>query len=1116
MADKTAEIQYTAEELEEIKRIVSLVTGEDAPLPEPPAEESTEESGAVDEIPGTIEDIEDTQAIIPENLDLQDEIPGTDEIGDLDSLTGESLGSPGDMDIFSDEDGLSGFDEFDNVEELTEDIEPLDDIEPPADDSLENLIGTDEDTSGEEDIEDITGLIKDLDEPEEDIMPLDDGDLSFIDEEESVETTDSDISGIEEISDIDDLLSGEDELPQKSTDFSIGGGGDEDIPDLDQLSIDETQDIPEGDISDIPDIDLPDLAEDTGETDFEDTGLETEGESETSGFDDISDDLGTMGEIESFDENDFEDLGGLEDEIDTDSIASSQSIDEADEIEDMGTLPDIDLDSSMESDINGDMDDLPDIEMDSSLGDIMDDEPLTIEPLDDGGDIDILQDEEPLSEESETSMPVEGTGEIELTDKELSKLKKAIILFNPAVRNEIKDTVLNDRLSPADTRRLVDMILTGKPEDNIHRFLEKRLKKKIDLVDESKASKKRIITSRPEYTLEGRKRQKRLLKLTKIFGASALLTCIITIASYNYIYKPYMAKKLIHQGVEIIINSGLTGGKFQRRQKYDAAEKIFKEVNDEYKEDYIYGYNEYARAYLKNKDYKEALEKLNKAYRIEPTNKDTLSALGYFYAKTSKPYFNSIKRNLKDWYFKDSKEPVDIKSNLEMAINFYRRVLLLDKEDIGALVGIGNAYFYQGQYLKAKKYYEDILKVDKDSIPGYSGLMNLYIERDSMPMTVSLHAEIRQKKMLSELPSPLLSKLAGYYIDKNRTPDTNVRIDYGVTSPRFKDPQDKMYPAILEVLKALNERDPDYPQLQIQYARLSMDKQNYLVMERYLQKALELSPNYYSALHLLGKYYYMTKEPVKAYQYLKKAMDHYPNQPAFTRDEFYKETENIGGTNKYLGNIFYYYFDRVKDRKGGLDDEIAENETEKIANLAIAEQYYTMAANMGDNSSELNYNLGRIYYLKKNYTSSLNRWLQLYGDFIKSPELMLSLGNAFYHKGSYGAAKGELLKLVSVFEYEADKIKNPKNNRDSHIKVFQTLSSAYNNLGAVYQNLNEEQNRDLAYWKSVEFAKKIGRENEYARVNLARSHRNATPLLDESIPFSIEYYSEKMRWGKEE
>ncbi len=869
-----------------------------------------------------------------------------------------------------------------------------------------------------------------------------------------------------------------------------------DIPDLDELSIEDAADIPDAEDSDIPAIDLENLDNEmitdpeesfdmddisSDEIDIEPFGDETApSDSESSPLD----------ELDSFDEDAFDDIPDMDDSIE-DHVTSEEK-----------TPVSINLEEDLEIDSLTDAD----LDHDSGFSDF-DDDSLTIEPLDD----DILNDDKIIDASEPTQSETGEETELELTDKELAKLKKAIILFNAGVRQAIKDTVINDRLSPGDTRRLIDMILTGKPEDNIHKFLEKRLNKKINLIDETKVSRRKIITARPEYTLEGRERQKRLLKITKIFGASTIAAFFITILSYQFMYKPYMAKKLIHKGVEIIVNSGVAGGRFDRRKKYDEAEKLFQEVDRDYKKDYIYGYNEYARAYLENKDYAQSLDKLNRAYVLDRTDKDTLNNLGYFYARIEKEYFNSLKPQLGRWYFAEKKDLSNIKTSLDLSINFYRRVLLLDNKNISALLGIGNAYFYQGQYVQAKKYYENILMVNKKSIVGYSGLLNLFIERDAFPLTATLHAEIRERGLLPELPSPLLSKLAGYYLSKRARGDSNIRIDYGATTPRLKDQNDNTYPAVREVLKALNQRDPDYPQLQIQYAKLHMAQNNLMVMKRYIDKALSLSPDYFSALHLMGEYYYRTKEPVQSYKFLKRAVEKYGNQPKFTRADFYSETESIGSTNTYLGNIFYYYFDKVKSRKGALDDEMAENEVEKMANYVIAREYYVKAANMGYDSSELNYNLGRIYYLNKNYTMALDRWLHLYDDFVKSPEIMLSVGNALYHRSTYDSSKGEFLKLISVMEYEAEKINTVDPARKSHIKLFQTLSSAYNNLGAVYQNLQDYEKRDLAYWKSIDYSRRLGRENEYGRVNLARSHRNAEPILDEGIPYSIDIYSEDMR-----
>jgi len=978
------------------------------------------------------------------------------------------------------------------------DEESYDDIESfDIDDDLEPLQEK-ETFSSDEDFQDIEAFEAGADEipeteeseteDEEDVLPLDDADLSFIEDDEEPgfqeikpEREPEDLDTLEDIEEIPDIEF-DDGSGMEPESISIDGEEIPDIPDLDSLEIDETGDIPDAEDIELPDIDFDDL--DKTESKAEDSEPASGSEDEFESFEDLDIDtqegeISPLDDLDTFDEDTFDEIPDI-----------------SDKIEEPGRdMPESHVTSDTE------------IDTDEIEAENIDDDILTIEPLDDDDILDLPEPEDkPERRKHETE-----SQELELSAKDLARLKKAMLLFNPAVRDAIKDTVINDLIPPADTRKLVDMILTGKPEDNIHKFLEKKLKKKITPVDEASISGRRVITSRPEYTMEGRERQKRLLKLTKIFSATALAAFLITIMSYQYIYKPMMAKKLINRGVEIITQSGLAGGRFERKSRYDEAEKLFDEVERDFIKDFLYGYNEYARAYLANRDYKESLDKLNKAYTIDRTDVNTLNNLGFFYARVSNEYFNSLSSNIKSWYFSGRDDDLTVKSSLDLAINFYRRTLLIDKNNVTAMLGIGNAYFYQGQYTQAKKYYEDILKVDKNSVIGYSGLLNLYIERDSFPMVGTLHAEIRGKNMLPDLPSPLLSKLAGYYLDKRAKDDSNIRIDYGVTTPRLKDENDNTYPAVLEVLKALNSRDPEYPQLHIQYARFHMAQNNLTVMKRYLERALKLSPEYFSALHLTGVYHYSTREPVLAYRYLKNAADSYGRQPAFTREDFYSETEKIGETNAYLGHIFYYYFDRVKSRKGALDDEMIENDAEKLANYAIAEQYYTTASNQDYNSPELNYNLGRIFYLKENYTMALDRWLHLYDDTVASPEIMMSIGNAFYHKGNFDSAKGEFLKLASVLEYDADKIKNADSGKSGHVKIFQTLSSAYNNLGAVYQNLNDAPRRDLAYWKSIDYMQRIGRENEYARVNMARSHRNAEPLLDENIPFSIDIFSEEMR-----
>lgn len=716
---------------------------------------------------------------------------------------------------------------------------------------------------------------------------------------------------------------------------------------------------------------------------------------------------------------------------------------------------------------------------------------------------------------------------IELTERELNRVKKAILLYNPAVRQAVKDVVINDLLPLKDTRQLINLILSGRPEGDIQKYLEGKLGRKIQLVEELAApaavAGRRIITARPEYTREGRDRQRRLLTITKIFGASAAVACVLMVVGYQFIYKPWMAKRMIREGTTLIRESG---DYLKKPKDYQKAEEIFRDVDANYIRNYVYGYTEYARAYFDKKEYTYAVEKLNKIYAIQfrdrKLNIETpiLLRLGDYYAKVPPEYYNTMRLNINQWYYPGSRKKREEWSQLDVAIEFYRRVLVREPKNIDALYGVGNAYFYQGQYFKAKKYYEDIIAVDPDSVIGYAGLMNLYVERDVFQKVVDVHAKLVEKKMLEDLPSALLAKLASYYLDKQATATDNVRIEYGVQSPRFKDADDNLFPAVQAVLKALNKRDRDYPPLHLQYARLSKAQKNLKVMKMHLEKAIELSEknygaDYFGALHLMGEYFYQTREPVESYKFLNRAIKAVNNPPEFTREDFYRETESAGKSYALLGNIFYYYFDKIQMRYGDLEDEIVEDETDKLANYQIAKEKYEKAIEEGYESSEVHYNLGRVYYLNRQYRQALDQWLNLYEDFMSNPELMFALGNAFYHMDNREAAKGEYLKLISAYEYELDRMKIVRYDLPGHVKLITFLSGAYNNLGAVYQVQGKEAKSDISYWKAIDYAQRIGKDNEFARVNMARSFKQTgeigEPILDESIPYSIDVYREDMR-----
>ncbi len=887
--------------------------------------------------------------------------------------------------------------------------------------------------------------------------------------------------------DLADLETG----PQKKAEMKIEGGIDDfDSPALEEISLEEAPKISEADTSELGEFDLDQLPEGIGSEMEEFAPIESE---ERKDIDSAPSGKGT---------------GEIADEIGEEELGT---------LHELGGMQEGEEDFSKEKELH-DFDLGPSRPMDEGLGPMIVEEHEAL-PADDILKIEKFEDE--IEEKPKKPKASKKAEAVELSERDLRRFKEKILRYDPALRSAVKNVIINDVLPPRDAKQLVDMIVSGRSETDVLRYLEKKLGKTITLTG-APAAGRRVISSRPEYSREGRERQKKLLAGTKIAAVAALSAFIFTILGWQFIYKPYRAKQLVKEGVALILKKDAPDNQMKN---FNMAEELLKKVNENYIDKYIFGEIEYGRAYLKRKEYNFSLKHLNTAYSYEHKNKDVLNNLGYFYSRVNNEYYMQIKPSVREWYFKGRKV-LDDPTQLDLAIDFFQRVLSTDPKNITALHGIGNAYFNQKQYLKAKRYYENILKLDPNSVVGLSGLLNLYIDRDAFEQVVTIHSRLNNKKKLTEIPSPLLAKLISYYLGKQKTDTRNVRIDYGMTSPRFIDEKDNIYPAIQSVITALNKKDPNYPPLYIQTARFSKAQKNYKLMKRHLDKALSLEPNYFAALSMTGEYYFFMRDPVRAFEYLRKAIKAHPNPPDFTDEDFYEETEKLGRTYALMGNVFYYYFDRLdrgKIRFGDLEDDLREQQIEgdidRMANYNIARSYYEAALEVGDEdrfeSPELRYNLGRICYLNGEYKNALDQWLNLYDDFVSRPELMLALGNAFYHNGNYEASKGEYLKLISVFERDADNIKTPIPGEERFIRLYQSLSTAYNNLGVVYQVLKREQKSNISYWKAIDYAKRIDVENEFARVNLARATRmdeeDNEAIMDENIPFSLDIYREDMR-----
>ncbi len=1133
-ADKKKEITYTPEELREIEEITGTV---DSML-------LANNSFSVSEVNKYSEKGKqekkkpaepDDSAFNFADLDPADDAEGLP----VDFSEGIPVSSVPDFEDFGNE---SDIQDITGLIRDTEDADDANSFSVADEDQPEDITSVitevpDEDVSAVpeffDDLSDET--FRGTDEPAEDVSPEDE---DFAGDSSRSESPDAGRKG----SSFDELKSLVADEPESLDDDEISGSirhnseSEEDYlpeisgPEPDSFSPEENDDMSsEIDSFQMPEEDLP------GETDEALSGLLSDmipGDGDNAADESVPDSEFNMDDISSVDDEQFpESSEDTEDENVTDdftdlpvpeeyeapapdSSMGEEDTEETDEFQDLSGAS-----SAEESDDSGSYgyDSMPDIPepddmVSASPSPFQDDDIMSPvseeEDLPDDEDIRAVIAEDDESDEYEAGEEDE-SGDIELSQKELKKLKKALLLFSPVLRKRIVDIIVNSKISAADSGALIDMIIAGQSESIIRSFVEKLTGESVP--EGAASSGRKPLYSRPEYMLEGRERQKRRLKFLKIAGAGAAAAIILIILGFHNIYRPLMAKRLIDQGTELILRPGDYESKIS---DYREAEDRAALVEQKYRKNYIYGFNRYGMAYLKKKDYQRAYSRLNKAYKTEPANMETLLNLGNFYAKIPAEFYSTVKKDTVKNYYPEGETKDRTMSQLDLSINFFRRALTLDPDETRAMYGIGNAYFMLGQYSKAREFYLDILKTDDESVVGYSGLLNLYIEKDAFKEVMGLHSDILYRDLMEKLPRALLSKLAEYYLGKKKSDSFNIRVDYAVQSSKLKDADDNTLPAVRGVLSALEAVDPEYPPLMLANARIALMEKNEKVAERYIERALDREPEFFDSLALMGKFCYSTNQPVKSYRFLTKAMNSLGSQPEFTEEDFYRSTETPGESCAVLGNIFYYYFDRVTSRFGDLEEEPAEKEKDQAANFNVAAEKYEAALKYGFSSSEIHYNLGRIFYMNRHYSKALDQWLNLYDDFVSSPELMLSMGNAFYHLGQYDAGKGEYLRLINVLEHEAEGIRKPDKANSRQAGIFRSLASAFNNLGAVYCLMKDETRSEISWWKAIDYAKRIDMENEFARVNLARSvgrKNRQEPVVDENLPYSIKFYSSEMR-----
>ncbi len=121
----------------------------------------------------------------------------------------------------------------------------------------------------------------------------------------------------------------------------------------------------------------------------------------------------------------------------------------------------------------------------------------------------------------------------------------------------------------------------------------------------------------------------------------------------------------------------------------------------------------------------------------------------------------------------------------------------------------------------------------------------------------------------------------------------------------------------------------------------------------------------------------------------------------------------------------------------------------------LAERYYKEALSRGFTNDDLIYNLGVISYYRRNFKDAVENWMKLSNKYPGNPNISFALACALLYMKRYEAALGELLNLSETYDELVKELGEIKPYSNYHRRIVLEASSVYNNLGVAYEKLYE-------------------------------------------------------------
>ena len=167
--------------------------------------------------------------------------------------------------------------------------------------------------------------------------------------------------------------------------------------------------------------------------------------------------------------------------------------------------------------------------------------------------------------------------------------------------------------------------------------------------------------------------------------------------------------------------------------------------------------------------------------------------------------------------------------------------------------------------------------------------------------------------------------------------------------------------------------------------------------------------------------------------------------------------------------------------------------------------------------SELLYFSGWSRFVRNDHRGALADWEKIDAEKAASlPNLSLAQSHCYYRLAVEEASRTQREKYLDsalgLLFYSQDRYNARVNSitridsgNDKHARLVSNLAIIENNIGAIYEMLDDEQKSLMHYWKSVENSKRIGQENEIANLNIRLSFKRKSLGESENYPVIMDF-----------